>query len=77
MQAPAFGMPCRFTSGGDGSAAWPAPASRPITAIRLASFGQWIWYSCDSAPGSPPSDLVSYLSQAGSNVGAEREVGSV
>ena len=62
-------MPWRSSSGGFGGGAGArlaADAPRPGS----ASLGQWIWYACDSAPGSPESRRGSRTwSHAGSCVG--------
>ena len=69
MHGPRSGMPWRFSRGGIGGCS--SPSSRPMTATRFWSFGQWNWYAYESAVPSSPglSPFVRYWSQAGSCVG--------
>src|SRR4051812_8579895 len=77
MHLPRFGIPCgsgRLYGVVDGSE--PGPSARPITATSAWAFGQWNWYSYETAP-EPWSEVVRYLSHSFGNAGTARELGSV
>src|SRR4051794_29067139 len=77
MHGPVFGMPCgsgRLNEVVEGSL--PGPSARPMTAISDWAFGQWNWYSYDTAP-APWSEVVRYWSHSFGKFGTAREVGSV
>src|SRR3954469_3252346 len=78
MHLPSFGMPCG--SGRPVGPDWGGDAvssARPITATSAWAFGQWYWYSYETAP-APWSELsVRYLSHSWGKAGILRELGSV
>src|SRR5205085_5303527 len=78
MHLPSWGIPC-----GSGRPVGPASGGgavsgeRPITATSAWAFGQWYWYSYETAPAPWSELLVRYLSHSCGKAGTLREADSL